>query len=63
MMRYNLEIAFHEFDRKVGLVFAEDLEISDIIEIMKQFQLNPCYRITIMKRFERKGDSNNGNAE
>lgn len=61
-MRYNLEISFHEFDRSNALVYAEDLEISDIIEIMKQYQLNPCYRITIMKCYE-KGDSNNGNAE
>lgn len=62
-MRYNLEISFREFDRSEYIVYAEDLEISDIIEIMKQYQLNPCYKVRIIKRLDRKGDSNDGNAE
>lgn len=59
-MKYDLEISFHDYEKELPLVYAEDLYISDIIEIIKQYPLNPCYRITIKPR---QGGNNNGHTK
>lgn len=65
-MKYNLEISIHGYEYDDILVYAEDLEISDIIEIIKQYPLDSLNRFDsyykiIIKRW--KGEYNNGNSK